>query len=129
MTDCVHVFNTSAPVMDKHVRLQRKFPSDVCPEFSGGPLAHLINGSKSAPKRWYKCPYKYTVSIDFNQTSGWTSLYASQRHSSYSRQGDSYCGNLLLRGFKCWQCTAWPGLAAAVENLKQQMSTRFEFTC
>jgi hypothetical protein len=53
-----------------HVRFPKNFPDDICPEYSGGTLARLTYGSKSAPSWWYKCLYQFLIEIAFKSVAG-----------------------------------------------------------
>ena len=56
-----------------YVKFPQKFPSDICPGFTGGTIAMLnknLYGGKSAPKWWYKCLYSLLVEIGFKSVAG-----------------------------------------------------------
>ena len=106
------------------VRFPTNFPSDICPGFSGGTFARLaknLYGSKSAPKWWYKCLYEYLIDIGFKSVAGHPCMLI---HIVTGEEGvrivaiGVFVDDLLVAG----------NVPLAVENLKQQMSTRFEFT-
>jgi hypothetical protein len=106
------------------VRFPPNFPSDICPGFSGGTLARPANnlyGSKSAPKWWYKCLYEYLINIGFKSVAGHPSMLIriiTGEEGVHIVAIGVFVDDLLVAG----------NVPFAVENLKQQMSTRFEFT-
>jgi hypothetical protein len=114
---------TSADAHDQtFVRFPQNFPTDICPGFSGGTLAHLaknLYGSKSAPKWWYRCLYEYLVNIGFKSVAGhqWMLIRIITGEEGV---------HVVAIGFLVDDLLVACNVLLTIENLKQQMSTRFE---
>ena len=71
-------FTNAKSEEETYVRFPKSFPSDLFPGYKGGTIARLkrnLYGSKSAPKLWYRCLYRFIIELGFRSDAGHPCLF------------------------------------------------------
>ena len=63
---------------EAYVVFPKDFPSDICRGYRGDTYVKLkrnLYDSKSAPKLWYKCLYRFIIDLGFKSVAGHPCLF------------------------------------------------------